>query len=87
MTKGWTAEEIAERIKAEVVEDVRGGRVPADVATFSELHDYVDANDYFDLGGDDCPLDPGREEDCTVLNAASSIVDGWLWSGGLKAAL
>jgi hypothetical protein len=27
-------------------EDIASGQVPATVSTFSELHDYVDANDY-----------------------------------------
>jgi hypothetical protein len=36
----------ADKIMAEVDGDIKAGLVPATVATFSELHDYVDANDY-----------------------------------------
>ena len=36
----------ADMIMAEIDGDIRSGHVPATVASFSELHDYVDANDY-----------------------------------------
>lgn len=36
----------ADAIIEMIEEDIRTGRVPASVATFSELHDWVDANDY-----------------------------------------
>lgn len=32
--------------KAAILEDISAGRVPPSVATFSELHDYIDANCY-----------------------------------------
>ena len=34
------------RAKAEILMDIASGTVPADVATFAALHDYVDANCY-----------------------------------------
>jgi hypothetical protein len=36
----------ADMIMGLVDADMRLGRIPATVASFSELHDYVDANDY-----------------------------------------
>jgi hypothetical protein len=36
----------ADKIMAEVGKDIAAGWMPATVSTFSELHDYVDANDY-----------------------------------------
>ena len=36
----------ADKIMAEIDADIQAGLVPATVASFSELHDYVDANDY-----------------------------------------
>jgi len=45
-----------ERSKTEIDADVRSGLIPVDVASFSELHDYVDANEYGGL------CDEGRFE-------------------------
>jgi len=41
------------RMKSEILEDIRTGKVPATVASFSELHDYVDANEYGGFCDDD----------------------------------
>jgi hypothetical protein len=41
-----TTSEYADRIMAEIDDDIKAGLIPATVASFSELHDYVDANDY-----------------------------------------
>lgn len=41
------------RVKAEIAEDIAQGVVPETVASFSELHDYVDANTYAGLCDDD----------------------------------
>lgn len=35
-----------ERMKAEILADMEEGIVPEDVASFSDLHDHVDANEY-----------------------------------------
>ena len=39
-------EHAIERSKAEILEDIAQGVVPDTVSSFSELHDYVDANEY-----------------------------------------
>lgn len=39
-------DETIQRMKTEILDDVRSGSVPKDVKSFSELHDYVDANCY-----------------------------------------
>lgn len=39
-------DEVVKLAKAEILADIASGIVPADVATFSELHDHVDANGY-----------------------------------------
>lgn len=36
----------ADLIMAEIDADITSGQVPSTVASFSELHSYVDANDY-----------------------------------------
>ena len=38
--------ETVARMKTEILADIAAGTVPASVFTFSELHDYVDANEY-----------------------------------------
>ena len=35
-----------ERSKLEILQDIASGVVPGTVSSFSELHDYVDANEY-----------------------------------------
>jgi hypothetical protein len=41
-----TLEQAIERSKSEILGDVAEGTVPATCASYSELHDYVDANGY-----------------------------------------
>ena len=89
-----TPEDLAKLMKQEILEDVRLGRVPRTVASFSELHDYVDANCY---GGTEKLLEdldaecPDTDEAHTtalntlfdILNPAMDIVDRWIKSGNL----
>lgn len=86
---------IIERIKSEILADVKAGTVPETVASFSELHDYVDANCYggmeeiydnFTEGSD------GSDESMTaalnrvseIMNPAIDAVDAWIKAGGVK---
>ena len=48
--------EAVARSKREIIADIASGRVPATVKTFSELHDYVDANEYGGLCDESSPL-------------------------------
>ena len=89
---------LAERMKTEIIEDVESGIVPESVSSFSELHNYVDANLY---GGTEALLeeidarvpdtDEGHkraiDELCELANPAMDIVDSWLKTGGLTAAI
>jgi hypothetical protein len=93
-----TPEELAERMKAEILYDISAGVVPRSVKTFSELHDYVDANCY---GGSESLLDeldaaqPDTDEGhgaaldalCDVMNPAMEIINRWLASGGVANGL
>lgn len=88
-----TPEEMAERMKADILADIRAGIVPKSVKTFSELHDYVDANCY---GGSEALLDELDAEVadtdeghtsalnalCDLMNPAMEIINEWLASGG-----
>lgn len=91
-----THAELAERMKAEILADVASGVVPASVASFSELHDYVDANLY---GGTEALLEaldadaPDTDEGhsaalvafCDLANPAIDAVDAWIKAGGIAA--
>jgi hypothetical protein len=70
--------------KRQVIEDVHAGYVPFNVASFSQLHDYRDANYYgnaFELGFD------GSDECVNYWNAVQDAVDSWIKSGELKRAI
>jgi hypothetical protein len=91
-----TPSELAEKMKAEILADVENGIVPASVVSFSELHDYVDANLY---GGTEALLEeldaevPDTDEGhsaalaalCSLANPAMDAVDKWIRSGGITA--
>lgn len=70
-----------ERMIREIQNDIDEGRVPATVATFSELHDYVDANEY----GGFCDEWTDDEAAWDLLveqsNRCQSFVDQWLRAG------
>ena len=81
------------RSQMEILEDMESGRVPVTVASFSELHDYVDANEYGGLCEDlwwclpeDATDKQYDENDGNCLlhfdlaNAVQSAVDQWLKS-------
>jgi hypothetical protein len=67
-----------ERAKREVLADVAAGSVPVTVATFSQSHDYVDANGYGGAFDDDAP-DTNDE----LWDALQSAIDGWIRSGDM----
>lgn len=83
---------VIERCKAEILADVQRGTVPATCASFSELHDYVDANGYggaFEEGV--WPIladDDSNIEECHAAtefwNAVQDTVDLWIKAGGLR---
>jgi hypothetical protein len=93
-----TLEDSIKRIKQEVIDDVKAGRVPADCPSFSALHDYVDANCYGGFCEDDelqALIDHfgGRDKNegmpvdlMDYLNAAQTAVDLWIKEGGIQNA-
>lgn len=85
-------DDMIEITKSEVLQDVRTGRVPANVASFSALHDHVDANGY---GGAfqwaSVPSDHEGDEEylnthCEFWNKVQNAVDAWIKGGGIHAA-
>lgn len=78
----WTPERIAAAIargKREILADVRKGTVPHDVATFADLHDYVDANEYGGLCDDDA-VNP-----VYIGNVIQNALAAWIEGGGIEA--
>lgn len=68
-----------ERMQREILVDVRKGVVPVTCKSFSELHDYVDANCYggfCEEGFDTTKID--------AVNAAQDAINLWIKAGGLK---
>lgn len=91
-----THDESIERMKQEIIDDIKAGRVPADCPSFSALHDYVDANCY----GGFCEQEVmqalmdhfgGLDEDkgmpaalIDYLNEAQNSIDLWIKEGGIQ---
>ncbi len=84
-----TAEEMAERMKREILADIGAGVVPDSVKDYSELHDYVDANCY---GGSEELLEEFDEQFASteeghrmaldavadLMNPAMEMINQWL---------
>ena len=85
-----TLDQSIERMKQEILADIKSGRVPADCPSFSALHDYVDANCYGGFCEDDLLQAlvehfGGRDENegmpddlMDYLNTAQNEIDAWL---------
>ncbi len=78
--------------KNQILHDVQCGTVPASVRSFSELHDYVDANYYGNAF--EWPVLPSEssndvyvEELAKFWNTVQDRLHDWITSGGLLAAL
>ena len=71
---------ITERIarsKREILADIRDGVLPSDVASFSDLNEHVDANEYGGLCEDDAMVG----DYIGLGNAVQHEVDRWLKAG------
>lgn len=94
-----TSEELAERIKTDIVALVKAGTIPETVANFAHLDDYVDANC---LGGGEAIFEAvtasavgGTVDDhiaalnrhADLVNPATEIVDLWIAEGGVKGSV
>jgi hypothetical protein len=85
-------------MKAQIRRDVQDGITPVTVASYEDLHEYVDANMYgFRHRGTDREylavpslrerLDYSDQRHLNVLNAAHGEVDRWLAAGGLAKSM
>lgn len=77
-----TAPEAAEAIQTLVVHCVKDGQLPAKLRDFSEMHDYIDANELLIEGiyGTE-EFDPSSEAAANRDNAAMAIVNTWIIDG------
>lgn len=79
-----------ERAKSEILGDIadeaensEGEVMTADrIESFSDLHDFVDANCYGGLCDDDYPFVIGSDED--PANEIQDAIDQWIKGGGLR---
>jgi hypothetical protein len=73
-------------MKAEIIADMKSGQVSTQTSSFSELHDYVDANEYGGFCEDGFIAQFGEYENdggmpqafMDYANAAQSAIDMWL---------
>lgn len=87
-----TAADIAAAVaqtKDEILCDVERGVVPADVGSFGDLHDHVDANTYGGICDDDGPWAVVLDDDegVAAVNEVQGAVDAWIRGGGIREAL
>lgn len=68
---------LVEKSKLEILQDIEIGVLPESVSSFSELHDYVDANCY----GGFCEDDYEVSENYELENEVQNQVDAWLKNG------
>lgn len=86
MTADEHIKKLIDRMKSEILEDARKGVLPLDsVASFSDLHDYVDANGY---GETYFVVLPYKGDDYlwaleNIMSPAITSVDCWIRYGGL----
>lgn len=94
-------EETIALMRSEILNLVRDGRVPADVASFGDLHDHIDANCLGRICDDDGPWDAlvehfgGRDAHTEglpdgmvdYLNASQDAVHDWIVSGGIREGI
>ena len=73
-----------DRMKAEILADITRGAIPSDIESFSELHDYVDANEYggfCEEGFADQFGGINSDDFMTHSNDAQNVIDSWLRAG------
>jgi len=86
-----------EQSKAEILEDIESGRVPAMVRSFGDLHSYVDANCYGGMAEDDeadrllalwggpvkigCMMDATPADLQALSSEVQDAVNAWLLAG------
>lgn len=78
-------DDLLEEAWAELLMDIRAGLVPDHVRSFTELHDYVDANEYVPERAIDWGLPPAGRYD--LANELTAVIDARLAEGQHHADL
>ena len=78
--------EVLDQMKAEINADIAAGQVPATVKSFSELHDYVDANEYGGFCDESFNIEyeaahGGALNMSYFVNDAQNAINSWLEAG------
>lgn len=87
-----TVNRIAEAMKVQIIEDAVSCAIPHSICSFSELHDFVDANEYGGLCSPDSEFYLDKlcngdfNEAIKLVNEAQNIVSDWLARGELENA-
>lgn len=68
-------------MKASIAEMIAAGELPSDVASFSALHDYCDANMLLPILPSDYSDDDDGQSFCAAANEIIERVDAWLANG------
>lgn len=94
-----SVEQSISAMKAQLVGMVESGLIPVDVSSFSELHDYIDANCLGGFCDNDfaenmCAYYGGRDENegmpdelMDYMNAAQDSIDAWVRNGEMRQAI
>lgn len=78
--QGLTHDQVVSAVKKAIEADIIGGDVPTDIASYDDLHLYVDANDYTDT----LVSYTGDIDDWfSRINAVTDEINQWLQSGRL----
>lgn len=73
----WSLRSVIGRGRHQISNDIMTGRVPHTVASFAELHDYVDANGYGGAFEDGAPEPNNVDFWNAVHNALDAWIKGW----------
>ncbi len=65
-----------QKMKEDINKDIKSGQIPATVKSFSELHDYVDANEYLNI-----PFPNWKHQDINESNVYFDELDQWIKKG------
>ena len=74
-------EVVIEEIKQEILQDITDGVLPETVGSFTDLHDYVDANEYGGLTDESNPNSKISIEDIDYIQTS---VSQWLINKGVS---
>lgn len=73
-----------QRMKSEIIHDIKADIIPIDCPSFSALHDYVDANEYGGFCESDVSVDVGNDVQVEFINKCQNAIHEWISEGCMK---